>query len=279
MHDLININDTEINVVSHDETFLISNKEVALAFGVGEPNIRKHKSTGEYIEGVHFTHTLVDTAGGSQKATMWTKRGIIRLGFKLRETEKTIAFRDWAEDYIMNSQSTTLVLPQTYLEALKSLTEEVEKKERAIAIIHKQEKSIEEKSRTIHNVWRSRNSYTATEVAKDLDHPIAAQLMNKILFEAGIIYSVGNTWALYTRYTGYELGTTKEVLDNNGKTRMQFMWSAKGKDWLIKNFGTALDRCSKPTIKQWKKYISSSLPKIPKKKGKKEGKTNKGDTV
>lgn len=96
------VNNVEIEVVSSDDTFLISNKDVATAFGVGVGAIKMHKSRSEFTEGKHWVSQVVTTLGGKQTQVMWTKRGIIRLGFKLQETEFTIAFRDWAEDYIIS---------------------------------------------------------------------------------------------------------------------------------------------------------------------------------
>ncbi len=102
---VVEINNVEIQVVESENTFLVSNREVALAYGISDSNVRSHKSNGEFKKGVHFKDTLMDTNGGNQKQTMWTKRGIIRLGFRLRETSKTIAFRDWAEDFIINGNA------------------------------------------------------------------------------------------------------------------------------------------------------------------------------
>jgi len=95
------INNVQIEVVSKNDTFLVSNKDVAKAFGVGESAIRNHKGRSEFTDGKHFISVTSSVSGGTNK-TMWTKRGIIRLGFKLQETTFTIAFRDWAEDYIIN---------------------------------------------------------------------------------------------------------------------------------------------------------------------------------
>lgn len=53
MAKLIIINDTQIEVVSHKETFLVSNNEVVQAFGVGESTIREQKSKGEYEIGLY----------------------------------------------------------------------------------------------------------------------------------------------------------------------------------------------------------------------------------
>ena len=66
-----------------------------------------------------------DKSGGvsnSQKMVFWTKKGVITLGFKLTETPQTIAFRDWASDYILspNNRPTTI---QDFLDNPRSLAE------------------------------------------------------------------------------------------------------------------------------------------------------------
>ena len=56
---------------------------------------------------------------------MWTKRGVVRLGFFIK-TSKAKQFRDWAEDYIIErakEEPQTPKLPTTYLEALEALIE------------------------------------------------------------------------------------------------------------------------------------------------------------
>ncbi len=110
------VNKVEFEVVEGNDTFLVSNKEVAQVFGVGESALRQHKSRSEFSEGKHWVSQVVtsELENGKQNVqtkTMWTKRGIIRLGFKLQETEFTIAFRDWAEDYIINGGE--VVAPMT----------------------------------------------------------------------------------------------------------------------------------------------------------------------
>jgi len=103
----ITVNGFSLNVTSYENTFLISNKEVAEGFGVAEETIRYQKTQGssEYFDGIHFT-TVGNPNGGLEK-TMWTKKGIILLGFRLLETAQTIAFRDWATDFILERDSSS----------------------------------------------------------------------------------------------------------------------------------------------------------------------------
>lgn len=118
---LVKFNDIELEVLEYERTWALSDRQVALGFGVDKETIRKQRTQGatEYLEGVHYFYKdmyndgkggLTDTpdkSGGvyqtPQKMVFWTKKGVITLGFKLRETPATIAFRDWASDYIIKS--------------------------------------------------------------------------------------------------------------------------------------------------------------------------------
>lgn len=69
----------------------------------------KHDGMG----GVAICNGGIDT----QEMTFWTKKGVITLGFKLRETPQTIAFRDWASDFILKPNN---IIPKSnpYLDKL-----------------------------------------------------------------------------------------------------------------------------------------------------------------
>jgi len=84
--------------------FLLSNKEVALGYGttIQSLNQAKRNNETELIEGKHWLKLEVQTKGGKQKVIHWTKKGIVRLGFFIK-SENAKKFRDWAEDYIVNT--------------------------------------------------------------------------------------------------------------------------------------------------------------------------------
>jgi hypothetical protein len=111
--------------VTPDENyeFLMTTSEVAKGYGVSSNTIRTHKSEHkeEFIEGKHFIvvgnnnmnrcnranhvvgKTDADCLSGSYpfKTVLWTKRGIVRLGFFIK-SERARMFRDWAEDLVIN---------------------------------------------------------------------------------------------------------------------------------------------------------------------------------
>jgi len=73
--------------VRPDETYewLMETKLVAEGYGVVESNIRKHKMSkkDELVLGKHYI--TVTNSNGGENLTFWTKRGVIRLGFFIKE--------------------------------------------------------------------------------------------------------------------------------------------------------------------------------------------------
>lgn len=126
MKAIVTFNNLDLEVLEYQDTWSLSDRQVAQGFGVTQEAVRKQRTQGatEYIEGVHYYYkntynngkggvydTPPDKSGGvsnSQKMVFWTKKGVITLGFKLTETPQTIAFRDWASDFILNSSNRPL---------------------------------------------------------------------------------------------------------------------------------------------------------------------------
>ena len=90
--------------------YIMTTKEVANGYGVTEYAIRQNKvSLGdELTEGKHFVVAVSIPHGEIPKdfkcahnAVLWTKRGIVRMGFTMR-SERAKLFRDWAEELIIS---------------------------------------------------------------------------------------------------------------------------------------------------------------------------------
>lgn len=120
MSSIVAFNDLNLEILEYQDTWSLSDRQVAEGFGVTQEAVRKQRTQGatEYREGIHFYYQdviqnkdrimtpVTNRAGVSsaQKMVFWTKKGVITLGFKLKETPQTIAFRDWASDFILNNQ-------------------------------------------------------------------------------------------------------------------------------------------------------------------------------
>ena len=112
---------------SHE--FLMPTKEVAKGYGTSDYNIRQHKleHSNELIEGKHFISgvSIPHVAHrGSSKGVLWTKRGIVRLGFFIK-SERAKLFRDWAEELVINATVKNIqVLPEAPKRNHNRLTQE-----------------------------------------------------------------------------------------------------------------------------------------------------------
>lgn len=83
--------------------FTATTEQVALGYGVSASTIREQKRSNgeEFIEGKHFlTVRNPDAGNGNLSKTLWTKRGIVRLGFFIRSARARL-FRDMAEDLVL----------------------------------------------------------------------------------------------------------------------------------------------------------------------------------
>lgn len=103
--------------------YLVTTKEVARGYGVSDVVIRRHKSEHgeELVEGKHWVVQKMNTLGGEQSVTLWTKRGVIRLGFFIR-SERAKRFRDAAEDLIISHLEAQPTQPSANEAILSTLT-------------------------------------------------------------------------------------------------------------------------------------------------------------
>lgn len=150
----------------------------------------------------------------------------------------------------------------------KNKPAELSRKDLALLVIKAEEEKelllIENKkqSQFITNVVHNHNTYTATQVAKDLN--ISAKLFNKILIESGVLFKNNGTYALTSRYQNYGLTEIKETEPNqDDKTFLSLRWTAKGKSWLKNNFEKALHKCTENSFNEYNRQILSNLPTIP----------------
>lgn len=105
-----------VNVIPiKDYDYLMTTKEVANGYGVTQYAILKNKLAlaTELIEGKHYVTAITISNSELPKqlrcahnAVLWTKRGIVRLGFAMR-SERAKLFRDWAEELIIKIDEQT----------------------------------------------------------------------------------------------------------------------------------------------------------------------------
>lgn len=95
-----------VNILPNEQyEFLMTTAEVAKGYGTSKYVMwqSKIRHADELIEGKHFVSALTFCKGESKiphNAILWTKRGIVRLGFFIK-SERAKLFRDWAEELII----------------------------------------------------------------------------------------------------------------------------------------------------------------------------------
>lgn len=91
-----------MQVVAGPEAPGFASADVAAGFGCTMNNLRvtRARNAAELLEGKHWFQGFVDTPRGRRATTMWTQRGIVRLGFFLH-SPRAREFRDWAEDLVL----------------------------------------------------------------------------------------------------------------------------------------------------------------------------------
>ena len=92
------------------------------------------------------------------------------------------------------------------------------------------EKLALQNKRLIH----SGKTYTATEIAKELNLKSAIQL-NKILENSKIQYKVNNTWVLYADLADKGFTEIKQIELDNGKIVYDRVFTGNGRDWILEN--------------------------------------------
>jgi len=82
-----------------------------------------------------------------------------------------------------------------------------------------------------------------------------------------VIRKVGGGYTLTSKYQNYKLTEIKEYAPNDeGKTFTSLKWTAIGKQWISKNWNTALERSGLELPKTSSE--NTNIPNIPKKRKK-----------
>jgi hypothetical protein len=99
-----------VNVLpSEAHEYLMTTREVANGYGTSTYAIQQalHRNGAELAQGKHFVTALTICQSDLPKqlrcahnATLWTKRGVVRLGFFIK-SERARLFRDWAEELVV----------------------------------------------------------------------------------------------------------------------------------------------------------------------------------
>ena len=155
----------------------------------------------------------------------------------LQRSERGKMARQYFIECEKQLRSGKFALPTTYKEALQSLLEEVEVKERLQAQNDLQRIELQKQSPKVayyEDVLTSKSTYNANQIAKELG--MSAVTLNKRLHELKVQYKQGGQWLLYHHHQdkGYTKTVTHTYTDSQGETRTSSstVWTEKGREFI-----------------------------------------------
>ena len=155
----------------------------------------------------------------------------------LQRSEKGKMARQYFIECEKQLRSGKFALPTTYKEALQSLLEEVEAKERLQAQNDLQRIELQKQAPKVayyEDVLTSKSTYNANQIAKELG--MSAVTLNKRLHELKVQYKQGGQWLLYHHHQdkGYTKTVTHTYTDSQGETRTSSstVWTEKGREFI-----------------------------------------------
>jgi len=119
---------------SQDHEYLVESRLVAEGYGVAESTLREHRRQhgDELVKGKHWISVRNPDGnprgGVPHHQVLWTKRGVVRLGFFIRSA-RAKRFRDAAEDLVVSALHVK-TLPPDYASALRELADVAEQGQR-----------------------------------------------------------------------------------------------------------------------------------------------------
>lgn len=155
----------------------------------------------------------------------------------LQRSERGKMARQYFIECEKQLRSVKYALPTTYKEALQSLLEEVEAKERLQAQNDLQRIELQKQAPKVayyEDVLTSKSTYNANQIAKELG--MSAVTLNKRLHELKVQYKQGGQWLLYHHHQdkGYTKTVTHTYTDSQGETRTSSstVWTEKGREFI-----------------------------------------------
>lgn len=199
--------------------------DVATSLGYKEPKqaVSMHCKSGELVYCPHANGI------GGTNIKFVKEADVYRLIMK-SELESASEFQDWVCEDVLPSirkngiYATDNVIDQILdnpdfgIELLTKLKEERQARVEA-----------ERKNAILMHVNKT---YTATEVAKELNMKSAIEL-NKRLAELGIQYNVNGTWVMYSKYSNQGFEEIKQEVLDNGKVIYHRKITQLGRDFIV----------------------------------------------
>lgn len=206
-------------------------------------------------DGVISSHPIQDSLGRTQQAKFVNEDGLYDVILDSRKPEAR-QFRKWVTSevlpsirktggYIATTQDDSpelimaraLQVAQSTIERHKQMLQQANER---ISIQEQEIKKAAPKVQYVDNVLQSVNTYTSTQMSKELGLREAEQL-HKILRDRGVMFKQSGQWLLTAKYCGcdYTKPRTHSFTRNDGSTGTSTttVWTEKGRAFLHTLFG------------------------------------------
>lgn len=238
--------EVRVFIVNNEPWFV--GKDVALLLGYAKPE----NALSTHVDDEDKTITLIQGTGSNYKSntTIINESGMYSLVFGSRlKTAKE--FKHWVTSdvlpsirktggYIATTQEDTpeLIMARALQVAQATINKHQQMLEQAnerIALQDTQLKQQAPKVKYVDDVLQSVNTYTSTQMSKELGLREAEQL-HKILKEKGVMFKQSGQWMLTAKYCehGYTKPRTHQFTRNDGSigTSTTTVWTEKGRVFL-----------------------------------------------
>ena len=242
--------EVRVFIVNNEPWFV--GKDVALLLGYAKPE----NALSTHVDDEDKTITLIQGTGSNYKSntTIINESGMYSLVFGSRlKTAKE--FKRWVTSdvlpsirktggYIATTQEDTpeLIMARALQVAQATINKHQQMLEQAqerIALQDTQLKQQAPKVKYVDDVLQSVNTYTSTQMSKELGLREAEQL-HKILKEKGVMFKQSGQWMLTAKYCehGYTKPRTHQFTRNDGSvgTSTTTVWTEKGRVFLHNMF-------------------------------------------
>lgn len=225
--------------------WLAPTADVAAGFGCDASAIRhaKVRHEDELVAGQHWVVTSRHTPGGLQPVTMWTKRGVVRLGMFIR-SERAARFRDWAENLIVSAYEPSPIpaAGDVGLDALRALHQTtgavLQLAEQAAAdrirIAHVEHAQAETAAMVemLHAKVDRRHPdddqlepITPTTIGRALTPPVSGMAANRLLEDNGFQWRQNGLWT--PSYDGRPYAVVRPIETESGRVHEQLLWQRR----------------------------------------------------